>query len=50
MGYTTEELFQEAVELAKKCDQERKVAMANGEQEELPFLHGIPISIKDFYD
>ena len=29
---------------------ERKEAIEKGETEKLPFLHGIPISIKDLFD
>ena len=47
---TTEEFFKGSVDLARKCDQERKEAIQKGTQDSLPFLHGIPISIKDFFD
>ena len=35
---------------AKKCDEERQAAISNGTPNNLPFLHGIPISIKDLFD
>lgn len=45
--YSTEELFESAMELAKKCDQERKEAIQSGKKDSLPFLHGIPVSSKE---
>jgi len=46
---TTEELFDEALIMAKHCDEERALAIANKTQDNLPFLHGIPISVKELY-
>jgi len=34
--------------LAKKCDKERQEAKSSNR--ELPFLHGIPFSVKDMID
>jgi len=33
--------------MAEICDQERKTALAAGTANELPLMHGIPISVKD---
>ena len=38
---TAEELFAPAMELAEKCDAERQAS------KDLPYLHGIPVSIKE---
>mmetsp|Transcript_24708 Transcript_24708/g.38465 ORF Transcript_24708/g.38465 Transcript_24708/m.38465 type:complete len:196 (+) Transcript_24708:275-862(+) len=46
---TTEELFEEAMDKAKACDQAREEARQNGTIDQLPFLHGIPVSIKELY-
>lgn len=43
MEYTAEEMFEAAFEKAKRCDAER----AEGDATSLPYLHGIPISVKD---
>lgn len=48
-GYSTEELFDTGMELAKKCDIERSEAVRNGQEKNLPFLHGIPISLKELF-
>ena len=50
LNLTTEELFEDAMKLASIRDMERKEAIEKGETEKLPFLHGIPISIKDLFD
>ena len=47
-NYSTYERFEEALEEAKKCDQERLEALKDGV--ELPWLHGIPISVKDQFE
>jgi len=44
-NYHTEELFQEALDQAEEKDRERRQALREGKQ--LPFMHGIPISIKE---
>ncbi len=44
---TTEENFEEAFEVAKKCDEERLKALNYGTIDDLNPLHGIPISVKD---
>jgi len=33
--------------MAAEKDREREEAIANGKQEELPLMHGVPISVKD---
>lgn len=50
MNLTTEELFEDAMKLAGIYDMERKEAIEKNETDRLPFLHGIPISIKDLFD
>jgi Asp-tRNA(Asn)/Glu-tRNA(Gln) amidotransferase A subunit family amidase len=50
LGLTTEELFEDAMKMASMCDMERKDAISKGESDKLPFLHGIPVSIKDLFD
>jgi Asp-tRNA(Asn)/Glu-tRNA(Gln) amidotransferase A subunit family amidase len=45
----TEELFKQALDLAKKRDYERKIHIDKGTEKELPFFHGIPMSVKDCY-
>ena len=45
---TAEENIQEAFELAEIKDRERAEAIKNGTAKDLPPLHGIPISIKDY--
>ena len=50
LSLTTEELFEDAMKLAAIRDLERKEAIEKGETDKLPFLHGIPISIKDLFD
>ena len=50
MNYSTEELFESALEKAKKCDAERQKAIQESKQNELPYLHGIPISVKELFD
>ena len=47
LNLSTEELFESAMEMAKKCDQERADAIKKGEQDQLPLFHGIPVSFKD---
>ena len=49
MGYSTQELFTSGMELAKKCDKERAEALLNNSGDSLPFLHGIPCSIKELF-
>ena len=49
MGYSTEELFTSGMDLAKKCDKERAEAKNNNTADSLPFLHGIPCSIKELF-
>ena len=46
---SAEENFEEAMFLAKQMDQERKKAKDNGKLEDLPLLHGIPMSVKDLF-
>ena len=46
---STEELFESAMDLALKYDAERKAAIAKGTQNDLPFFHGIPISVKELF-
>ena len=46
---STQELFESGLVLAKKCDEERAESIKNGTQDQLPFLHGIPISIKELF-
>lgn len=46
---STEELFEEAMDMAKKCDLERAEAVQNGKEQDLPFLHGIPFSVKELF-
>ena len=50
LNLTTEELFEDAIKLAGIRDMERKEAIEKGDADKLPFLHGIPISIKDLFD
>ena len=50
LNLSAEENFQEALELAKKRDQEREEARKNGTLDQLPIMHGVPISIKDQYN
>ncbi len=47
-NYSTYERFEEALVEAQKCDQERLEALLAGI--ELPWLHGIPISVKEQYE
>ena len=47
LNLTAEECFDEAVETSRLRDKERHEAVKNGRGDELPLLHGIPISIKD---
>ncbi len=44
---STEEDFEEALLEAAKMDGERKKAIAEGKADQLPPLHGIPVSVKD---
>jgi Asp-tRNA(Asn)/Glu-tRNA(Gln) amidotransferase A subunit family amidase len=46
---STQELFESGLILAKKCDEERAESMKNGTQDQLPFLHGIPMSVKELF-
>jgi Asp-tRNA(Asn)/Glu-tRNA(Gln) amidotransferase A subunit family amidase len=50
MNYSAEELFKSALEKAKECDAERMTAIEENRQNELPYLHGIPISVKELFD
>ena len=50
LNLTAEENFEQALELAKKRDQERQDAKKNGTLDKLPIMHGVPISIKDLYN
>ena len=47
LNLSTEELFEDAIKLAQKCDKERKEAVAAGQADKLPILHGVPMSVKD---
>lgn len=47
MNYSAEELFEQALRKAKTCDTERMKAIKENRQNDLPYLHGIPISIKE---
>jgi hypothetical protein len=49
LGLSTQELFKSGLVLAKKCDEERAECIKNGTQDQLPFLHGIPVSIKELF-
>jgi len=49
LNLSAEENFQAALILAKKCDQYREAAKKNGTLDQLPIMHGVPISIKDQY-
>jgi len=44
---TTEELFEEAMVLAKQRDEERREAIMEGNTDKLPCMHGVPMSVKD---
>lgn len=46
---STEELFEEAIILAKLRDQERAEARNNGTVDQLPVMHGVPMSVKDVF-
>eukprot|EP00347_Sterkiella_histriomuscorum_P012439 403368569 len=50
LNLTAEECFDEAVEISRLRDKERHEAVKNGKGDELPLLHGIPISIKDMFE
>ena len=45
-----QENFEEATKMAKKRDQERRKARLSNSENELPLMHGIPISVKDQID
>jgi hypothetical protein len=47
--YSGVENFHEAMELAQKCDEERQQARAENRLQDLPFVHGVPISVKEYY-
>jgi Asp-tRNA(Asn)/Glu-tRNA(Gln) amidotransferase A subunit family amidase len=47
LNLTTEENFEEAFILAELRDKERLEAIKNKTTDQLPPLHGIPISVKD---
>ena len=47
---SAEENFEQAFELARKCDKERENARNEGTLEDLPLFHGVPISVKDLID
>ena len=47
MNLSTEENFREAIKMAKERDDERAQALEDGEADDLPLMHGIPMSIKD---
>jgi len=36
--------------MAKKKDKEREEARKNGTLDQLPIMHGVPISVKDTYN
>lgn len=40
-------MFDNALERARQCDIKLQEAIQLNKQNELPFLHGIPISVKD---
>jgi Asp-tRNA(Asn)/Glu-tRNA(Gln) amidotransferase A subunit family amidase len=44
---TAAEMFTEGLKVAQEKDKEREEARKNGTLEDLPLLHGIPISVKD---
>lgn len=48
MCLTTQENFRNALDMARKCDLEREEARKKGK--ELPFMHGIPFSVKDYLE
>lgn len=50
LNLSTEELFSEAMEMARLRDKERAEAIKKGEVDSLPPLHGIPMSFKDQFD
>lgn len=47
MCLSTEECFEPALIMAAEKDRERQEAIAGGKQDELPVMHGVPISVKD---
>jgi len=47
LSLSTEELFNEALEQASNCDKERVEARKSGTLDQLPFLFGIPMSVKE---
>lgn len=49
LNCSTEEMFESAMEKAKLCDKERQQAIKEGTLASLPYVHGIPISIKDLF-
>lgn len=49
LNCSTEEMFESAMQKAKLCDKERQLAIQNGTLASLPYVHGIPISIKDIF-
>ena len=49
LNLSAEENFNEAWTLAQEKDRERSLARDNGTLDDLPLLHGIPISIKDLF-
>lgn len=48
--FTTEELFEKALDMARRMDKERVEAVEKGEANLLPIMHGIPMSFKDQID
>ena len=44
---TADEMFNQAIETARKRDEERERLDREGRLDELPALHGIPMSVKD---
>ena len=49
LNLSAQELFNDALKLAAERDAERADAIKNGTQDQLPYLHGIPISVKDLF-
>mmetsp|Transcript_10485 Transcript_10485/g.7823 ORF Transcript_10485/g.7823 Transcript_10485/m.7823 type:complete len:145 (-) Transcript_10485:441-875(-) len=50
LNFTTDELFDQALEIARAKDKELEEAKKNGVAEELPELFGIPFSAKDLFE
>lgn len=47
LNLLTEEDYEESLKDAEIKDKERREAIAKGKANELPLLHGIPITVKD---